>query len=54
MFRVMLPAVAVVGVMLMPAAGLADTAVEPKSVTVNLPFGDRMFPGPGADAINKN
>jgi hypothetical protein len=54
MFRVMLPAVAVVGVMLMPAAGRADTAVEPKSVTVNLLFGDRMFPGPGADAINKN
>jgi hypothetical protein len=39
----------------LPAAEAANTIRTFKSVDVDLPFGDRMFPdGPGSDAINNN
>jgi hypothetical protein len=37
-----------------PHALAADTLKNFTSVNVDLPFGDRMFGGPGADAINGN
>ena len=40
---------------LAPIAARAEGQLTLKSVKVDLPFGDRMFPnGPGADAINNN
>jgi hypothetical protein len=42
-------------VALAPLGARADGKLALKSVSVDLPFGDRMFPdGPGADAINGN
>jgi len=39
----------------LPTAEAANTIKLFKSVNVDLPFGDRMFPdGPGSDAINNN
>src|ERR1700760_3167234 len=32
----------------------ADGITSFKSVNVDLPFGDRMFAGPGADVVNNN
>jgi hypothetical protein len=41
--------------MLVPLAAGAEQKLTLKSVTVDLPFGDRMFPdGPGAEAVNSN
>jgi hypothetical protein len=38
---------------LVPLGGHAEQKFSLKSVSVDLPFGDRMFPdGPGADALN--
>jgi hypothetical protein len=54
MHRFMLPAVVLAGITLAPAAGYPEAPLELKSVSVNLPFGDKMFPGPGSDAINQN
>ena len=43
------------GTALVPFAGWAAGPSELKSVTVDLPAGDRMFPpGPGSDEINNN
>ncbi len=36
------------------AAIAADGLTSFKSVNVDLPFGDRMFEGPGADVVNNN
>jgi cytochrome c5 len=36
------------------AAFAADGITSFKSVNVDLPFGDRMFEGPGADVVNNN
>ena len=36
------------------AAIAADGPMSFKSVSVDLPFGDRMFEGPGADVVNNN
>jgi hypothetical protein len=36
------------------AAIAADGLTSFKSVSVDLPFGDRMFEGPGADVVNNN
>ena len=49
-------AIAVIAVsMLVPLAAGAEQKLTLKSVTVDLPFGDRMFPdGPGAEAVNSN
>jgi hypothetical protein len=57
--KIMLPqslAIAVVTAsMLVPLAAGAEQKLTLKSVTVDLPFGDRMFPdGPGAEAVNSN
>jgi mono/diheme cytochrome c family protein len=40
---------------LAPLAAYAEQKLSLKSVSVDLPFGDRMFPdGPGADLVNGN
>jgi hypothetical protein len=59
MFRHLLPAViALLGILLgavwMFPFARAASPVELKSVKVDLPDSDRMFQGPGADAINNN
>jgi hypothetical protein len=42
-------------VLLSPAAAGAAAPFELKSVTVDLPVGDELFPeGPGADVVNAN
>ena len=41
--------------MLAPLVVHAEQKLSLKSVSVDLPFGDRMFPdGPGADVVNSN
>jgi hypothetical protein len=55
MHRNLLPAIALLGVLSLPVAALAATPLELKSVKLDLPDSDRMFPGgPGSDAINNN
>ena len=55
MFRNMLPAVALLGAATMPLVARAAPLLELKSVKVDLPDSDRMFPaGPGSDTINNN
>jgi hypothetical protein len=58
MFRNLLPAVILLellGLALTPPVAHAAAAIEPKSVKIDLPDSDRMFPaGPGSDAINNN
>lgn len=53
MFRNLLPAVIFLGVASMPLPARAVTPFGLKSVKIDLPDSDRMFPaGPGSDAIN--
>jgi mono/diheme cytochrome c family protein len=53
--RNLLPLAFLAGIALSPFAGKAETPVSLKSVTVELPAGDRMFPaGPGSDVANDN
>ena len=55
MLRTMLPIALVVGVAFAPVCARAESQLSLKSVSVDLPPGDEMFPnGPGADAINNN
>src|SRR6202047_3982350 len=55
MFRNFLPVIILLGVASMPFAARAATPFELKSVKMDLPDSDRMFPdGPGSDAINNN
>jgi hypothetical protein len=54
MFRTLLPAVALLSAASMPLVADASPIFELKSVKVDLPDSDRMFPGPGSDAINNN
>jgi hypothetical protein len=54
MFRTLLPAVALLSAASMPLVAGAAPISELKSVKVDLPDSDRMFPGPGSDAINNN
>ena len=55
MMRTFLPITLAAGVALGPCCGQAQVKLTLKSVSVDLPAGDRMFPdGPGADAINSN
>jgi len=55
MWRKLLSVALVTVSVLVPAAALAEQKITLKSVSVDLPFGDRMFPdGPGADAVNSN
>jgi hypothetical protein len=54
MLRQTLP-VALITVAALIRLGHADDKVMLKSVNVDLPFGDRMFPdGPGSQAVNNN
>jgi hypothetical protein len=55
MARALLPIALVVGVAFAPVCARAESRLSLKSVSVDLPAGDDMFPnGPGADAINNN
>ena len=55
MARALLPIALVVGVAFAPVCARAEGQLSLKSVSVDLPPGDDMFPnGPGADAINNN
>jgi len=55
MFRNLVPVVVLVGVASMPLAARAATPLELKSVKIDLPDSDKMFPDrPGSDAINNN
>jgi hypothetical protein len=51
----LLPVIVLLGVASTPLVVRAATPFELKSVKIDLPDGDRMFPeGPGSDAINNN
>jgi cytochrome c5 len=55
MVRTLLPIALVVGLAFAPVCAQAESQLSVKSVSVDLPPGDDMFPnGPGADAINNN
>lgn len=54
MSRKLLPAVIILSALSTPLLARAASAIELKPVKVDLPDSDRMFPGPGADAINNN
>jgi mono/diheme cytochrome c family protein len=55
MGRALLPIALIVGVALAPFCAQAASQLSLKSVSVDLPPGDDMFPnGPGADAMNNN
>ncbi len=55
MLRIILPAGILLGAALLPLVLHAEASFALKSVTVDLPDSDRMFPdGPGADTINNN
>jgi hypothetical protein len=53
--RALLPVALVTGLTFAAAGAHAADKLALKSVNIDLPFGDRMFPdGPGADAANNN
>ncbi|MGB2932350.1 MAG: cytochrome c [Methyloceanibacter sp.] len=53
--RSRLLAIVLLGFASMPPAALAEAPLELKSVTVELPFGDKVFPrAPGADEVSRN
>jgi mono/diheme cytochrome c family protein len=54
MLRAVLPMAAVFGLVLLPHAGQAATITTLKSLKLDVPSSDAMFPGSGADAINNN
>jgi hypothetical protein len=55
MERILLPIAVAVGVALGPVCAQAESQLSLKSVSVDLPPGDDMFPnGPHADAVNNN
>ena len=55
MSRNLLPVVILLGAVSMPLAVRAAAPFELKSVKLDLPDSDKMFPdGPGSDAINNN
>ena len=54
MIRRVLPLALAATVSLVPLAGRAAERLVLKSVSVELPDPGRMFPDPGADAINNN
>jgi hypothetical protein len=55
MYGSFLPAIILLGAASMPFVARAVTPFELKSVKIDLPDSDRMFPdGPGSDAINNN
>jgi hypothetical protein len=54
MSRNLLPLVILLSAASMPLAAPAATSFELKSVKVDLPDSNKMFEGPGSDAINNN
>jgi cytochrome c5 len=55
MLRVVLTMVAVLSLVLLPHPGKAATITALKSLKLDVPTSDAMFPaGPGSDAINNN
>ena len=54
MSRKTLPLALLMVAILAPISGPAEPLVTLKSVTVDLPDSERMFPGPGSDAITNN
>ena len=55
MLRAVLPMVAVLGLALLPHPGQSETITTLKSLKLDVPTNDTMFPsGPGSDAINNN
>jgi hypothetical protein len=54
MFRNLLAVFILLGAASMPLTAHAATPFELKSVKIDLPDSDKMFPGPGSDAINNN
>jgi hypothetical protein len=55
MFRNLLLAAVLLGAASMPLVARAATPSQLKSVKIDLPDSDKMFPdGPGSDAINNN
>ena len=55
MMRTFLPIILAASVVLSPCCAQAEAKLSLRSISVDLPPGDRMFPGgPGADAINNN
>jgi hypothetical protein len=55
MFRKSLSAVILLSMVSVPLAARAASPFELKSVKIDLPDSDKMFPaGPGSDAINNN
>jgi hypothetical protein len=55
MLRAVVPVVAVLGLALMPHPGQTATITTLKSLKLDVPTSDTMFPaGPGSDAINNN
>jgi hypothetical protein len=55
MFRNLLPVVILLGAVSMPVTARAAQPIDLKSVKLDLPDSDKMFPdGPGSDAINNN
>jgi hypothetical protein len=55
MLRQALPIALITVAALAPLGAHADEKLTLKSVNVDLPFGDRMFPdGPGSEAVNNN
>jgi cytochrome c5 len=54
MLRAVLPMAAVFGLVVLPYPGQAATITALKSLKLDVPTSDAMFPGPGSDAINNN
>ena len=55
MLRAVLPMVAVLVLVLLPHPGQAAAIITLKSLKLDVPTSDTMFPaGPGSDAINNN
>ncbi len=55
MLRTVLTTVAVLGLVLLPHPGQATAITTLKSLKLDVPASDAMFPGgPGSDAINNN
>ncbi len=54
MLHAVLPIIAVLGLGVLPRTGQAATLTTLKSLKLDVPTSDAMFPGPGSDAINNN
>jgi hypothetical protein len=55
MLRAVLPMIGVLGLALLPLSGRTATITTLKSLKLDVPTSDTMFPtGPGSDAINNN